>query len=127
MDPNPIRPTRGKARGRPVLPQSLVQPGQPQDISSFRNPRPVQPNVPAQPIQQPISTTGTRPLRQPLQRPVGPVARTPRPMGPRPGSIGDAGSSTVEQGPPQGVRSYFILPTLIFNYKVNILLNVNNK
>lgn len=117
MDPNPIRPTRGKARGRPVLPPSLgSQSGQPQDNPSFQSPRPMQPNVQAQPlqptrsIQQPISSVGmARPPRQPLARPAGPSTRTPRPMGPKPEGGGDVASSTVGQSLSSEVRGPFIL------------------
>lgn len=92
---NPIRPTRGKARGRPQLPPNYQAPKGP----SFQGP-PVQgPQssiqstvVPQQPIRvpQPIQSTvppPTQPIRQPgpsMQRPTRPTAvatqRVPRPL-----------------------------------------------
>lgn len=67
MDPNPIRPTRGKARGRPVMP-----PGQ-----QTRTPRPIQSTAQSaqlQPVHQQPPT---------VQSGIAGMPRAPRQMPPR--------------------------------------------
>ena len=110
----PIRPSRGKARGRPQVPTN--QPGvsglpnlPPQGI---RGPRPLisqpihsqQPLHSSQPLQTPV--TGANILRPPRQmppRPTGaPQPRAPRPLAPRPKISVDI--ATKQQDPMAGVR-----------------------
>lgn len=82
MDPNPIRPMRGKARGRPQMPnmaanQQGPMPPRPQFTSQ---PRPIQIAPPTQPGMN-------RPPRPMPPRPSGMVQRAPYtrpPLGPRP-------------------------------------------
>jgi len=86
----PIRPSRGKARGRPQFP--INQPGVPGlsnlPLQGVRAPRPTI----SQPIpsQTPVTGTMPRPPRPMPPRPTGaPQQRAPRPLGPRPGISSD--------------------------------------
>lgn len=86
---DPIRPSRGRARGRPPVPvQSVpsqgVQPGFPSQSMAPSMPSPTQP------IQQPprAVTRQTRPMA-----PRASTARTPRPMLARPRGGGDSASA----------------------------------
>lgn len=104
MDPNPIRPMRGKARGRPQLPniganQQATIPPRPQFT------RPTQ--ITAQPIQQPMQPGMNRPPRPMPPRPSGMLLqRAPRPsLGPRPSSDGVSASKT-DQPVQQPVRNH---------------------
>lgn len=92
----PIRPSRGKARGRPQFPTN--QPGvtgssnlPPQGIRGSR-PTTAQPILSSQSLQTPVTDTMSRPPR-PMPRPPRPMPprptgaphqRAPRPLGPRP-------------------------------------------
>lgn len=117
MDPNPIRPSRGKARGRPPIPiigQPGTQSNQPPGVQGFppmhppqsasqisqsgiRGPRPT--NTPAQPVQ-----LGAMP-RPPRQIPPrgGQSQRPPRPLGPRPTSYMENAPQGAIQGSISGV------------------------
>jgi len=85
----PIRPSRGKARGRPQFPTN--QPGvsgssnlPPQGIRGSR-PTTSQPMPSSQSLQTPVTGTMPRPPRPMPPRPAGaPQQRAPRPLGPRP-------------------------------------------
>jgi len=140
----PIRPSRGKARGRPQFP--IIQPGvsnlPPQGI---RGPRPTisQPIPSSQPLQTPVTGTMPRPPRSMPPRPTGgPQQRAPRPLGlrsgmstdnlprpgmstdnlPRPGMSSDnvprpgmsADTAAFKQDPMAGVRIYQNL--ILFTY-----------
>jgi len=71
---DPIRPTRGRSRGRPP---ALVIGNQSVPSQGVRGPRPVQPTQAANPSMPPPA--------QPVQEPrTGMMARHPRPMPPRP-------------------------------------------
>jgi hypothetical protein len=109
---DPIRPSRGKARGRPQIP--INQPGISSLTSSLpqgiRGPRPtiLQPTQSSQPLQAPTTGVGMqRPPRLMPPRPPGtaPQQRAPRPLGPRPGITSDTTAS--KNDPMEGVRIYF--------------------
>lgn len=101
MDPNPIRPTRGKARGRPQFASTPATRGPPPILTNVQGIRSAQPSQASQstqqaqqPIQQaqqpthstqsPQSIHSTQPSQQPLQQGVGlNMQRPPRQMPPR--------------------------------------------
>lgn len=119
MDPNSIRPTRGRARGRPVFSSTPATRPPPTTVQGLHATQPpsqaMQSTQPAQPMHsthpsQPIRSTQPglsmpRPPRQmPPRLPSGLQQRAPRPsFGPRGG--GDASSSS-QQNPMPGVRNY---------------------
>jgi len=97
----PIRPSRGKARGRPQFP--TIQPG----VSGLSN-------LPPRGIQQPVMGTMIWPFHG-MPPPTGiSQQRAPRPLLPRPGMSTDhlprpriSGDNTaLKQNPMAGVRIY---------------------
>lgn len=91
MDPNPIRPMRGRSRGRPQLPNMAAnQTGNPIPPRPQFTPQPRPIQITAQPIQQVIQPGMNRPPRPMPPRPSNmPIQRAPRPpLGPRPPSGG---------------------------------------
>lgn len=109
MDPNAIRPTRGRARGRPQLPRNAAVPsGQPVHPTPPMQTTALPP--PSQSIQtpnQPGVGITARPPRQLMQpRPGFPQQRAPRPLAPRPGLSSGVEHSNPKQDPMEGVRNY---------------------
>lgn len=103
MEPNPIRPSRGKARGRPSLPRIEVnQPSQSIQHQGIQSSRPTLPMPPT--INLMSSSQTTRPRmgimpRPPRQMPPRPIntLQPSRALGPRPmGNLGES-SSGLEQ------------------------------
>ncbi|XP_060846985.1 piwi-like protein Siwi [Rhopalosiphum padi] len=106
---DPIRPSRGKARGRPQIPinQPVISSLTSSLPQGIRGPRPtiLQPTQSSQPLQAPTTGVGMqRPPRLMPPRPPGtaPQQRAPRPLGPRPGITPDTTAPTND--PMEGVQ-----------------------